>query len=95
MKIQQWNDYAGTGLHVANATAGTRPYYITGAINFNPVIRFTGSNATLSRASVPSTYLRTTTTTTFYVVAGRTSNNSTGIVFRQGNSNTNYIGLWS
>lgn len=44
--VYRWNEYAGTGFNLLQATAGARPVYsnATTLANFNPTLTFDGSN---------------------------------------------------
>lgn len=61
--VQQWNDRSGNGRHAAQATAGNRPNYFTGAINGYPVLRYIAGNndrmlsSGLSTANVASAFV--------------------------------------
>lgn len=49
--VQTWADASGNARDATQATSGSRPTFITGALNSKPVIRFDGSDDFLGTAS--------------------------------------------
>jgi hypothetical protein len=52
----QWSDLSGSGNNIAQAVAGNRPTWVSGAINGRPVLRFNTSQFMTSAASFGTPY---------------------------------------
>lgn len=51
--VSQWNNSATSSYNVLQGTPDNRPLLLSSGMNFNPVLRFDGSNDVLSVASMP------------------------------------------
>ena len=61
--IVTWFDQSGNGIDITQATAANQPLFIASGINSLPTARFDGSNDTLAKASVASTFTNADETT--------------------------------
>ena len=98
--VARWEDKSGNGRHATQSTSGNRPLRKTAIQGGKDVLRFDGSNDSLSIASSAAIFkfLHSADSTVFAVLrAGTTSNPSTGYAFlgtHNGSGGTNGITLW-
>jgi hypothetical protein len=84
--VSAWADRSTNAYSFAQATSGNRPLLVTGVVNGHPVIRFDGSNDTLS---ITTTLLNTSgSNASIFVVADR-NGGSTGAMISTRSNITN------
>ncbi|SMP29638.1 beta strand repeat-containing protein, partial [Chryseobacterium profundimaris] len=83
--ISQWNDQSGNSNNVAQGTAGNQPSYFSSAsqlVNFNPVVKFDGTNDELIINSLPAS--ASTDNTLEVVAVGFTTDTSLQAISHHG-----------
>jgi hypothetical protein len=96
--VARWEDKSGNGRHATQATSGSRPLRKTSIQGGKAVLRFDGTNDSLSIASSAETFkfLHSVSSTVFCVFkSGATANpgHSLYVVFGTANTTTSVVGV--